>query len=89
MESNDVGRIVGGIYIAISRALGDEAANVAHDVLRGFAENPDLQSEDRRVYACIVSAASGDPEALRTENARLDALASGPNLRLVSTSNKG
>lgn len=76
---NETARIIGGMYIAITNALSEEGAQVAHDCLYGFADNPNLRPEDRRIYQLIADAASRDVETLRAENAWLDR----PRLRVV------
>jgi hypothetical protein len=47
---NSIARIIGGMYFALCSALGEDIAQVAHDVLFGFADNPDLRPEDRHIY---------------------------------------
>lgn len=76
-------RVIGGVFIAVCSALGDEAANLAHDVLYGFAENADLPQQDRRVYAAIADAASRDIDEVAAENARFAWLEAKPRLHVV------
>jgi hypothetical protein len=64
---NQCGRIIGGIYIALSSALSEEAAQAAHDVLFSLSESPLIRPEDQRIYKMIVSAATGDIDELNAE----------------------
>lgn len=57
---NGVAKVIGGIYIALTGAIGPDAARVAHEKLARFALSPDLPAEDRRVYACITHCAESD-----------------------------
>ena len=34
--------------------MPDESHRIAHDILMGFADNPDLRPEDRRAYRLIA-----------------------------------
>jgi hypothetical protein len=54
MDHNSVVRLLGGIYIALAYAMPDEAHHLAHDILIGFADNPDIRPEDRRAYRLIA-----------------------------------
>ena len=58
MDHNMIGRLLGGLYIAVTTAMREEAAEIAHEVLFRFADNPDLRPEDRRVYRLIALSAS-------------------------------
>jgi hypothetical protein len=82
---NSIARIVGGLYIALCSALGEDTAQAAHDVLYGFADNPDFCPEDRRIYKLIADAASRPVDELRAENDRYAWLEANPrpNLRVV------
>jgi hypothetical protein len=82
---NSTARIIGGCFIALLSALGDDIAKAATDCLHSWANNPDFHPEDRHIYGCIAHAASRDFDKLRTENARFDWLEANPrpNLRVV------
>jgi hypothetical protein len=67
---NATARIIGGVYIAICTAMTDESAKLAHDVLFGFADNPEIRPEDRRVYRLIAESATRPVDELEEENAR-------------------
>lgn len=54
MDYNMAVRLIGGIYIALAYAMPDEAHHIAHDILMGFADNPDIRPEDRRAYRLIA-----------------------------------
>jgi hypothetical protein len=56
---NSTARIIGGCFIALLSALGDDIAKAATDCLHSWANNPDFRPEDRRIYGCIADAASG------------------------------
>ena len=64
---NGVAKVIGGIYIALTGAIGPDAARVAHEKLARFALSPDLPAEDRRVYACITHCASQTAEEAAAE----------------------
>ena len=51
---NSVVRLLGGLYIAIAYAMPDEAHRIVHDILMGFADNPNVRPEDRRAYRLIA-----------------------------------
>jgi hypothetical protein len=82
---NSIARIIGGCFIALCSALGEDAAQAAHDVLFGFADNKDFRPEDRRIYRLIADAASRPVDELRAENARFAWLEANPRpaLRVV------
>ena len=69
---NGVARVVGGIFLALSDAIGPDAAKVAHETLSQFAANPDLPAEDRRVYGCIAHIAGLTREEAEAENAEME-----------------
>jgi hypothetical protein len=54
MDYNTALRLMGGIYLALAYAMPDRAHHLAHDILMGFADNPDLRPEDRRAYRLIA-----------------------------------
>ncbi len=54
MDYNAVVRLLGGIYLALGYAMPDEAHHIAHDILMGFADSPDVRPEDRRAYRLIA-----------------------------------
>jgi len=54
MDYNTTVRLLGGIYIALAYAMPDENHRIAHDILMGFADNPDIRPEDRRAYRLIA-----------------------------------
>jgi hypothetical protein len=54
MDYNTTVRLLGGLYIALAYAMPDESHRIAHDILMGFADNPDLRPEDRRAYRLIA-----------------------------------
>jgi hypothetical protein len=66
--NNETARVMGGIYIALCSALSPEGVEMANDVLFGFANNPNVRPEDRRIYEAIAHTASGNPEELAEEN---------------------
>jgi hypothetical protein len=53
LDYNTLGRLLGGIYIALKSAMPEECAAIAHEILFSFSESPDVRPEDRRVYAAI------------------------------------
>ena len=53
-DYNMVVRLLGGVYLALAFAMPDEAHHLAHDILMGFADNPDIRPEDRRAYRLIA-----------------------------------
>jgi len=55
---NATARVLGGIYVAITSALTDEGARLAHDVLFDLAASPNIRPEDRHIYGLIVESAS-------------------------------
>src|SRR6516164_6799812 len=65
--NNETARVMGGIYIAICSALSPEGVEMANDVLFGFANNPEVRPEDRRIYGLIAEAAGRPIEELRAE----------------------
>jgi hypothetical protein len=69
---NQCGRIIGGIYIALSSALSEESAQAAHDVLHSLGESPLIRPEDRRIYNMIVDAATRDIDELKAENEKVE-----------------
>ena len=54
MDYNATVRLLGGIYIALGFAMPYASHRIAHDILMGFADNPDLRPEDRRAYRLIA-----------------------------------
>src|SRR5262249_42379579 len=54
MDHNMAVRLLGGVYIALAYAMPDEAHRLPHDILMGFADNPDVRPEDRRAYRLIA-----------------------------------
>jgi hypothetical protein len=73
---NSNARVMGGIFIALCSALSPEGIEMANDVLWGFANNPNVCPEDRRVYEAIAHSASTDIEEIAAENAVNDRRAS-------------
>jgi hypothetical protein len=47
-------RILGGVYTALVYAMLDTNHHIAHDILMGFADNPDIRPEDRRAFRLIA-----------------------------------
>ena len=82
---NSTARIIGGCFIALCSALGEEVARAASDTLYRWADSPDFRPDDRRIYGLIADAASRPVEELREENDRFDWLEANPrpNLRVV------
>lgn len=66
IDYNAVVRLLGGLYIALGFAIPDECHHLAHDILMGFADNPDVRPEDRRAYRLI--ALTGGRQDLVEEN---------------------
>lgn len=74
---------LGGVFMAICRALGDDGAQIARDTLSRFAENPTINSmAARNTWAMIVDSARLTQAEAEAENAELDAT-SRPQLRLI------
>ena len=57
---NATARVMGGIYIAICAAISREGVEMANDVLLGFADNPNIHPEDRRIYRAIAESVTCD-----------------------------
>jgi hypothetical protein len=74
MDNNDIGRVVGGAFIALCNGLSPEGVEIACDTLRGFAENTDFNPEVRRIFECIAS--TGDNAEDEIEHSR-------PHLQVV------
>jgi hypothetical protein len=68
MDHSMIGRLLGGLYIAVTTAMQEEAAEIAHEVLFRFADNPDVRPEDRRVYRLIALSADHPLHELKAEN---------------------
>ena len=49
-----IGRICAGIYIALTEALPEETAALAHQVMFDLAESPHLRPGDRKIYYLIA-----------------------------------
>lgn len=60
-------RLLGGLYISLAYAMPDANHRVAHDILMGFADNPDLRPEDRRAYRllALIGGRQGEDEPLQ------------------------
>jgi hypothetical protein len=58
--NNDITRILGGLYIAITAAMPKEAAEIADNVLLEFAEHPSVRPEDQRIYR-LMALSANDP----------------------------
>jgi hypothetical protein len=69
MDYNMTVRLLGGIYIALAYAMPDEAHHLAHDILMGFADNPDLRPEDRRAYR-LIALTGGRQDLVEEDNRR-------------------
>jgi hypothetical protein len=50
-----IGRICAGIYIALTEALPEETAALAHQVMFDLAESPHLRPDDRKIYYLIAA----------------------------------
>jgi hypothetical protein len=47
-------RVLGGLYVALAYAMPDHNHHIAHDILMGFADNPDIRPEDQRAFRLIA-----------------------------------
>ncbi len=63
MSSDEIGRLLGGIYIAVTSTLSAEEARVADGVLFDLAASPRIHGEDRRIYRLIAESASIDTDS--------------------------
>lgn len=54
VDYNTVVRLLGGLYIALAYAMPDASHRIAHDILMGFADNPDIRPDDQRAYRLIA-----------------------------------
>jgi hypothetical protein len=84
---NMIGRLLGGIYIALKSALPDENAEIAHEILFRFSENPEVRPEDRRIYRLIAQSASRPTEEIVAENEEFDRQQSHPQLKIINGGN--
>jgi len=68
-DNNDaVGRLLGGIYVAITSAISEEEAMVADRVLFDLAASPRIRPEDQRIYQLIAECASTDASSKKTNH---------------------
>jgi hypothetical protein len=56
--TDDVTRILSGLYIAMTAAMPKESAVLADNVLFEFAENSGVRPEDQRIYRLIALSAN-------------------------------
>lgn len=62
-----VGRVCAGVYIALTGALSEDAAALAHQVMFDLAESPDLRPDERKIYYLIARNATVSLDELETE----------------------
>jgi hypothetical protein len=67
--NNDIARILGGLYIAVTAAMPKEASELADNVLFEFADNPNVRPEDRRIYRLIALSANAPYDDFLDESA--------------------
>jgi hypothetical protein len=66
--NDETARVMGGIFVALCSALSPEGAEMANDVLFGFANSPNVRPEDQRIYRAIVDCATRPIDDLGEEN---------------------
>ena len=67
MESETIGMLLGGIYVALSAGLSEEGIAAANDVLLHLAARPMATLEESRILKLIADAATikEEPEPAR------------------------
>lgn len=59
-------------------AMPDASHRIAHDILMGFADNPDIRPDDQRAYRLIAPLVAGKTLLRKTNSRALKSLPAAP-----------